>query len=119
MIHGHITAWLLTIILFFVANAMIKGQNKKGQKIVHMIVRVLYIAVLGTGLGLLFSMPELTTLYVVKAVIGLWIISIMEMILVKRVKGKSVNIFWIQFAVALVLVLYLGFKLPMGFNFMA
>ncbi|BBP88362.1 hypothetical protein BsIDN1_19800 [Bacillus safensis] len=49
--HLHITAWVLGIILFFVAFAL-AGKNDKGAKIVHMIVRLFYLIIIATGVEL-------------------------------------------------------------------
>lgn len=46
MIHTHITGWVLALILFFVIRVMQK--KGKNTKILHMILRVIYIVILGT-----------------------------------------------------------------------
>ena len=114
MIHGHVTAWLLALILFVVAIFLLKGGKEKGAKIVQMILRVLYIAILATGAGLLFMVYKIDVWYVLKAVVGLWIIGLFEMILSRVANNRRTSVFWIQFVVAWVLVLYLGGRLPMS-----
>jgi energy-coupling factor transporter transmembrane protein EcfT len=115
LIHGHITAWLLALILFIVALFLHKGGKEKGAKIVHMILRVLYLLIIATGVGLLFSVYKIDVWYVLKAVVGLWIIGLFEMILSRVANKRRTSVFWIQFVIAWVLVLYLGGKLPMSF----
>ncbi|MCM3114327.1 YisL family protein [Neobacillus sp. MER 74] len=115
MIHGHITAWLLALILFVVALFLHKGGKEKGAKIVKMILRVLYLLIIATGAGLLFSVYKIDVWYVLKAVVGLWIIGLFEMILSRVANNRRTSVFWIQFVVAWVLVLYLGGRLPMSF----
>ena len=115
MIHGHITAWLLALILFVVALFLHKGGKEKGAKIVKMILRVLYLLIIATGVGLLFSVYKIDVWYVLKAVVGLWIIGLFEMILSRVANNRRTSVFWIQFAVAWILVLYLGGRLPMSF----
>ena len=116
MIHAHITAWLLALILFVVAIFLLKGGKEKGAKIVQMILRVLYIAIFATGIGLLFSVYRIDVWYILKAVVGLWVIGLFEMILSRVANNRRTSVFWIQFIIAWVLVLYLGFeKLPMSF----
>ena len=116
MIHVHITAWLLTLILFFVAISLNKSGKAKGVKIIQMILRVLYLLIIATGVGLLFSVYKIDVWYILKAVVGLWIIGLFEMILSRIIHKRRTSTFWIQFVVAWLLVLYLGFvKLPMSF----
>ncbi len=115
--HAHITAWVLALVLFFVANSLHKSGKAKAAKIVHMILRVLYIIVFATGgmlVHTLFSMQPVE--YIAKVLIGLWLIAAMEMVLVRTVKGKETKSLWIQFYVAVVLVILLGLRLPLGFQ---
>ncbi|MBP3038694.1 YisL family protein [Bacillaceae bacterium Marseille-Q3522] len=117
MTHAHITTWLLAIILFFVAIALYKNGKEKGSKIIHMILRLDYLLIIITGVMILFDLYQITWLYVLKSLVGLWIISVIEMILIKTNKGKKTASLWGQFIVALLLVLYLGFSLPLNFDF--
>lgn len=115
MIHGHVTAWALALILFIVAIFLQSSGKEKGAKVVQMILRVLYLVIIATGIGLLFMLTKITVLYILKAVVGLWIIGLFEMILGRIANKRKTTVFWIQFVVALALVLYLGFvELPMS-----
>lgn len=113
---AHITTWLLTLILFFVALNLNKKGKAKGFKILHMIIRVFYLLILATGVQLLTLVYHITLLYILKVAVGLWIISLFEMILIKSRKKENTKVLWIQFVVAFLLVLYLGFKLPLGIH---
>jgi len=116
MTHAHITTWVVALILFVVAIAFqAKGHEK--TKMVHMLLRLFYILIIATGAWILHSMSSFPFLYIVKVIVGLWVIGMMEMILVRTAKGKNTNVLWLQFIVAFVIVLYLGFKLPFGFSF--
>jgi uncharacterized membrane protein SirB2 len=119
MTHAHLTSWALALILFLIAIFLHKGGKEKGFKILKMILRVLYLLILGTGLMLLFGEGMLSTdlnlQYILKAVAGIWIIALFEMILGKIGKNQETKTLWIQFIIAFALVLYLGFKLPLGF----
>jgi hypothetical protein len=115
--HAHITAWVLALVLFFVANSLHKSGKAKAAKIVHMILRVLYIIVFATGGMLVSTMFSVQPgEYIAKVLVGLWVIAAMEMVLVRTVKGKATKSPWIQFYIALVLVLLLGLRLPLGFQ---
>ncbi|WP_147533198.1 YisL family protein [Bacillus marasmi] len=113
MVHAHITAWLLAIILFFVAVSLQKSGNEKGAKIVKMILRVFYILIFLTG-GMLVTM---WSMHLLKAAVGIWVIGGMEMVLAKLSKQEKATGAWTQFVIALVVVLYLGLSLPIGFDF--
>lgn len=118
MTHAHITTWVLTLILFFVAVGLQKSGNAKGQKIVHMILRLFYLLTFATGgalVHLMFSAYPIQ--YILKVVFGILVISFMEMVLVRGKKEKKTTTFWVLLVVALLITLYLGFYLPMGFKF--
>ncbi|KML44844.1 MULTISPECIES: YisL family protein [Bacillaceae] len=116
MIHAHITTWLLALVLFIIALIMHKSGKQKGLKVVHMILRLFYLLIIGTGVWILSSLNSIDLLYVLKSLVGIWVIAMFEMIIIRTVKGKKTSILWGQFIVALILVLYLGFvKLPLTF----
>jgi hypothetical protein len=112
MIHAHMTAWFLALVLFFVALGLHKSGKEKGAKIVQMVLRLFYVLILLTGFGLLFSI-NINLMYVLKAAVGLWVIAMLEMILIRTKKNEKASVLWIQFIVAVLLVLYLGFSLPL------
>ncbi|UII56950.1 YisL family protein [Cytobacillus spongiae] len=114
MTHAHITTWFIAIVLFFVALSLHKSGKAKGFKVVQMILRLLYLLIIATGALLLFSISTITLSYIIKSLLGLWVIAMLEMILIKTSKNEKTTLFWAQFVIALVLVIYLGFKLPLG-----
>lgn len=121
MTHAHITSWAIAIILFVITLALVNKDGKeKAAKITQMVLRVFFILVLLTGLDLFFRYYwELTgNLFaesIVKSLAGIWVIASMEMIVGKVKKGKSAFSGWLQFVIALILVLALGFgRLPYG-----
>ncbi|MRX73511.1 DUF1516 family protein [Bacillus lacus] len=116
MTHMHITAWVLGIIIFFVAYQMHRAGKATQLKIVHMILRMIYVLIILTGILLLTSVSSLSLEYIIKAVVGLWTVGMMEMILVRGKKNKPTRVFWIQFGVAAVLSILLGLRLPLGFQ---
>lgn len=116
----HVTSWILGIILLLVALVLYKQGNQKGGKIVHMILRLMYLIILFTGGYLLFdvymanfTMPTGAEA-ITKGLAGIWVIGAMEMILVKTNKGKPTTSAWVQFVIAFILVLVLGYiRLPL------
>ncbi|MFC4353616.1 YisL family protein [Chryseomicrobium palamuruense] len=117
--HLHITAWVLAIALFFIAYLM--PASAKNTKIIHMILRVDYILVILTGLALFMAGMDLGMgmLYGFKFLAGILVIGMMEMALVKKMKGKPSTLFVGLMLLFLFITLFLGFKLPMGINFLA
>ncbi|MBR0614295.1 YisL family protein [Bacillus safensis] len=117
--HLHITAWVLGIILFFVAFAL-AGKNDKGAKIVHMIVRLFYLIIIATGVELYvrtgMKIPGYVGEYIGKMILGILVIGFMEMVLVRKKKGKSVTGVLIGFIVFAIVTILLGLRLPIGFH---
>lgn len=113
MIHLHITAWVIALILLFVSVSKYKSGN--GGKVPHMILRLFYLIIIFSGVMLFMSYANHTMELGLKAVIGIWVIVAMELIAVGTSKGKATKGAWIQFVIAFVLALILGFgRLPMG-----
>ncbi|MEK4128771.1 YisL family protein [Solibacillus sp. FSL W8-0474] len=114
--HLHITAWALALILFFVA-----ALAGKKLTAVHMTLRVMYILVIITGLALFLEwrdkIAESGMNYDMKVLFGILVIAFMEMVLVRKNKGKSVNMFWVLFGIVLLITLYLGMSMGIGINF--
>ncbi|MDA1627984.1 YisL family protein [Bacillus cereus group sp. TH172LC] len=118
MVHMHITAWALGLILFFVAYSLYSaGRKGKG---VHMGLRLMYIIIIVTGVWLYLDQTIVDKSYHMwyglKMLAGILVISGMEMVLVKMSKNKATGAFWGLFIIALVAVFYLGLKLPIGWQ---
>lgn len=113
--HLHITTWVVALILFFVALAIAK------PKVVHMILRLFYILIIITGVALFIKGMDFGEgmLYGLKFLAGILVIGMMEMTLVKKAKGKPYTTFLVLMFVFFLIALFLGFKLPMGENFLA
>ena len=116
--HFHIFTWVVGIILFLVAAVMADGT--KGRKITHMIARLFYVLILISGVLLFVKYSSAdAALYGVKFLLGLLTIGMMEMVLVRSEKGKSVGVIWVLFFVFLFATMFLGFKLPVGISWFA
>jgi len=113
--HAHITSWFIMIILFLIAVSMQRSGAAKAN-IIKMVLRLFYIITIITGLLLLHSIASISGLYWLKALAGLWVIGAMEMVLVAGKKGKSMAAGWTQWVIALVVTLFLGLLLPLGFD---
>lgn len=113
--HLHITTWVLALILFFVALAV------TNPKVVQMILRLDYLLILLTGIALFMKGMDYGQgmLYGLKFIAGLLVIGMMEMTLAKKKKEKPYTTFLVLVFVFFFIALFLGFKLPMGINFLA
>ncbi|CAN7467834.1 YisL family protein [Rossellomorea sp. LjRoot5] len=115
--HAHITTWVVAIILFFVAVGLHNAGKKKGMKVVHMILRLFYLLIILTGALLFWKHQGINpALYGIKGLVGIGVIGMFEMILIRMNKGKSTNVLWIIMVIALLIVLYLGLRLPLGLH---
>lgn len=114
--HLHITTWVVALILFAVA-----AFSSKQMKGVHMALRAMYIFVIISG-GALFMewrgvVQDGGMNYDMKVLFGILVIAFMEMVLVRKAKGKSINVFAILLAIVLLVTIYLGLSMGIGFNF--
>ena len=117
--HLHITTWAIALILFFIA-----AFSKKKLTAVQMVLRVFYILLIITGGALFLEYRDTIAAandgsgmtYDMKVLFGILVIGFMEMILGRKNKGKSVNIFWVLFAIVLLVTLYLGLSGGIGLN---
>ncbi|MDA1475965.1 YisL family protein [Bacillus changyiensis] len=114
--HWHITAWLITLILVVVVYAQYSRGGGKGAKITHMILRVLYLLVILTGVELFYRFTIWNGESIAKVVLGVLTIGLMEMLLIRKKKAKSVTGMWVGFIIVLLLTLALGLRLPLGFK---
>lgn len=113
--HLHITGWVLAIILLFVVNNYYKKDKGSRGKILHMILRLFYLVILFSGISLFFMYDQIGSELVIKVIAGLWAIVSMEMITVRASKGNPTNSWWIQFVIAVLIAIILGFgRLPLG-----
>ena len=115
MTHAHITTWVIALILFLVAISLHKNGKTRGLKVVQMILRLFYLLIIATGVGMLFSMSTISAMYWIKATLGVLVIAFFELVLIYTIKKKPTGILWTLFILAFVAVVYLGLKLPIGF----
>ncbi|MBU8905014.1 YisL family protein [Desertibacillus haloalkaliphilus] len=110
---SHIGSWALLVLLFIISYILLRAGKAKGQKITHMILRLFYVIMVVSGLGMLFQLGFPLN-FSIKAVIGLWLIYVMEILLVRTQKGvldsKQTTYYWIQLIVSLIIVVLLGFR---------
>jgi hypothetical protein len=108
---SHIGSWAILVLLFFVGYFLLKAGKAKGAKIVHMVLRLFYIIMLVSGIGMLVTLG-FPLMYLVKGALAFFLIYAMEMILVRTKKGtlgEQATLYWAIMIVTLVLVVLLGY----------
>lgn len=115
-IHLHIGSFIIAFILFFVTIALHKSGNKKGEKIVSMILRLFYLVIIVSGAILLIKAFSIDPVdYTLKTLFGIIVIGFMEMVLARMNKGKKAALFWLLLIISVIIVTYLGYKLPLTY----
>ena len=117
MTHMHITTWVLAVILVIIAVAMLKKGNQKGYKITHMILRIDYLLILATGFDLMFR-GNVIGEYYAKAVLGIIVIGLAEMLLTRMNKNVNAKGMGAAFVITVLLTIAFGFYLPQGMDFL-
>lgn len=102
MLDIHIWANIITITCMLIA-AVTKN------KVFQMISRVGYIVIMVSGIWLIISWHAWTDILILtKSILGLLVISVMEMLLIWNSKGKPTKNLWIIFIVVAIATILLG-----------
>ncbi|MGN7236153.1 DUF1516 family protein [Priestia megaterium] len=108
-LHIHVTLWTLLIISFVVSLILHRAGKAKGQKILHMVARLLYLLVLVSGLHMLAVWYHFQGAALIKGIAGVLVLVGMEMVLVRTEKRKRTGVAWGVLVIALILVFYYGY----------
>jgi len=118
VLHFHIASWIIGVLLaLFVGHGYSRGKN---VKVPHMILRLIYFAILGTGLYVFIKIPKanmpsnLMMLYNIKMTAGIIMLGIFEFFTISSKKGRKMLVPAVIFGLLFLTLLYLGFRLPMG-----
>ncbi|WP_028559540.1 DUF1516 family protein [Paenibacillus pinihumi] len=105
---SHSGSWAFLLILFVVAFLLAKGGKAKGAKIVGMVLRLFYIIMLVSGVGMLigFSFP---LMFIIKGILAVILIGLMEMILGRTQRRENTGMFWILLVIIVAIVVLMGF----------
>lgn len=106
---SHAGSWFFTILLFAISYALFRKGRMKPQKITHMILRVFFIIMIISGIGMVVAL-QLPVAFILKGVLAFILIALMELILTRSVKGKETKVYWLPSAGVLLLVLLIGFN---------
>lgn len=116
-VNAHVLTWIIAFVLFFLALRLHYVGKGKAFTVVQMVLRLFYLLIILSGILLVTQIQTIGFLYILKMVVGVWVITAMEFVLNRMTKQKQTGVFWIQFFVSVILVLYLGYKLPLGMQF--
>src|SRR5690625_4013104 len=108
----HIVVWAILVLLFFISYFLLKGGILRGAKIVHMILRLFFVIMVISGIGLLASYG-FPAVYIVKGILAIVLIYGMEMLLVRTAKGtigQKAPTYWGLVIITLILVILLGYN---------
>lgn len=112
-LHSHTLFWFIAIVLFMLTIVFIKLGRTRMAKMAQMILRLIYVLVLMTGVGLIFM--NIWWGSILKGIISFWLIYVMELITNRMAKGqltpKMKVIFAVQFIVVIIAVFYLGYNI--------
>lgn len=124
MIHLHLTAIVVSIILYLVVYFMYKGNNSsdnKVAKILHMVLRLFYLIVLFSGLMIYVGNMEGISnsgghmQYGIKVLLGLLSVVFMEVSIVRLKKqSAAATTMMVVTLVLLIATVIMGSILPLG-----
>ncbi len=96
--------WGVMVLLFILSLIF------RGLKITVMLLRLTYLLMLGTGIGMLIS-RGFPMLFVIKGVLAFLLFGVMEMIVGKAQRGeRAVPLFWVLFIILIVVIPAIGYK---------
>ncbi|MGJ9382586.1 DUF1516 family protein [Salipaludibacillus sp. CF4.18] len=112
-LHSHSLFWFISIVLFILTVILLFFGKFSMAKVIQMILRVLYILVLTTGVFLIIM--NIWWGSILKGLLSFWLIYVMELIsnrmAKKQLTSKKKVFFWLQFFIAITVVLYIGFNI--------
>lgn len=124
MLHLHLTAIIVSFILFIAVYFMYKKNNTAENKsafIMHMVLRVFYLLVLFSGIMVYVGNMEGISnagshmQYGIKALLGILSIGFMEMAIVRLKKNSAkATVLLVICLIAIVATVIMGAMLPLG-----
>jgi len=124
VLHLHLTAIIVSLILFIAVFAMYKKNNSSDNKpalILHMVLRVFYLLVLFSGIMIYVGNMEGISAagshmqYGIKALLGILSVVFMEVAVVRLKKhSASVNVLLVVTLILIIAAVIMGSALPLG-----
>lgn len=105
---SHTGSWAILVVLFLVSLLLFKLGKAKGGRIVQMVVRLFYIIMLVSGIGMLIGY-DFPTIYIVKGILAIGLIGAMEAVLGRAKRKEAIAIPLIVVVVLVVVVALMGY----------
>ena len=102
-LHTHSGSWALIPIFFIISCIFLR------QKVTSMILRLLYLIMIITGIGMLIKL-DFPLEFTIKGILAFILIGIMEKILALLREKKSTVIYWVIWVILIVLIPLMGYQ---------
>lgn len=114
--YTHMTSWFILLFFYFFILIMYKGT--KGRKIMHILVRVMYVVVIITGGSLYYVMmhSDHWLAYIFKIIAGVLFIILAEITIIRANKSKKFQIPFLSSLAMIIFMMFMGYYLPMGMD---
>jgi hypothetical protein len=99
---AHQGSWGVLVVLYLISYIFSK------QKITHMILRLFYVIMLVSGIGML-ALGALQTVFIVKLVIAVLAIGLMEMTILRKRRNEPTGAFFILLIVLVAVLVSIGY----------
>lgn len=104
----HTGSWAFLVILFLVSFFLYKANKNKAGKIVQMILRLFYLIMLVSGVGVLMGYGY-PLIYIIKGILAILTIGFMEMALGKAKRNDKTVVPLTLAVIIVVIVILMGF----------
>lgn len=107
--YTHEGSWIFVAILFFLTVFLYKKSSKKSATITQMILRIFYLLMILSGLGMIiaFNFP---LFYTTKGIIAVVMVGFMEVCCGRLAKNTPYFTLFIVSTILLIVVLLMGFR---------
>lgn len=110
LIESHVGAWEVAIVLLLVGYILYRMNKPKAAKVIQMILRLLYVIIVGSGIWMLFQFRSSDPLYYVKGLLGIVTVSLAERALSRAAKQQPSVGYLVATLVLFVVVILVGYR---------
>lgn len=110
LVQSHVGAWEVALVLLIIGYILYRMDKNKVGKVLHMILRLMFVIIIVSGVWMLFQFRAADVLYYIKGILGIMTVGLMEMSLLRAAKDKPSGGFFIGALVLLVIVIMIGYR---------
>ncbi|MBO8163451.1 MAG: YisL family protein [Brevibacillus sp.] len=110
MLESHVGSWEAAFVLLLIGYVLYRLGKERAARIMQMVLRLLYLIIVGSGIWMLVQYHKTEPLYYVKGILGIVTISLAEMAMVRAAKQRPSLGFLIGAVVLFVLVILIGYR---------